>query len=210
MARAPRSIDFARRRRILDAAMSDPPAPAPPRDVASSVPSPKRAARPARWLDRLSVLLLVAASAAVIAVATPAILRAAGLELVLRADPRAVASVSPHRAPPPVARPPAPPVDDAPRLTELERLYPDGMWPGQQGARDTREEPAATNPKSGHTLSPITLREHADPSAKVVGQVPAGVRLMMVRESGEWVMVVFQGPDGLLVGWAKRDALTNL
>ena len=126
---------------ILPIAMSDP---APP-------------LRPARWLDRASMLLVGASLAVATAAATPSLLRAGGL--VLRPPPE-VAAPPPHAVRPQVPPPRGPisasddhpqffPNDDPPRLTDLERELLRGAEPG----RDPNAEIFAP-PPAGRRASP--------------------------------------------------------
>ncbi len=191
--------------------MSDAAPPAALRDAAPDGTGPVRGARPARWLDRLSVLLLIAAAGVVTAAAAPEMLRVAGFAPVVVEKVRAAPPAAPH-----TPRRTGLPFDDdraggadddSPHLTELERLFPDDLRPNHR--TDPRDAPApGSKPRVGRALSGLTLREHGDTSAAVTGKVPAGVRLMVVREAGEWVMVVWQSPDGILAGWTPRGGIS--
>jgi hypothetical protein len=172
---------------------------------------PPHPPRPARWLDRLSVALVCVGVLGAAAAAAPSILRATGV------DVPAVATVSaPSAAPSATAAAPRPtnyavdenprfvPEGDEPRITELERLYPDGMWPGQ-GSRERRELAApSTKARKGHAGAPLTVREKPDAASPLTGHVPAGETLLVIRELGDWTLVVHQGADGTTIGWAPR------
>jgi hypothetical protein len=179
---------------------------------------PPATARRARWMDRITALLLCIGTGGALAGAEPSIARALAEE-----PPDDDAPTTPHvRLPtPPIASPSRlsasdenprfAPDDDAPHLTELERMYPDGMWPGQH--RDP--SPALTTPTStlrhGRASTALTLRESAEPTASVIGLVPAGTALTLRGEMGEWALVVLRGPDGAtLFGWTARAGITIL
>ncbi len=100
------------------------------------------------------------------------------------------------------------PDDDEPRLTELERMYPDGMWPGQHRAEPRSLAGPATNARIGHALAPLGVRERPDAAASMAGSVPAGGKLIVIREAGAWALVAAQGPDGGMHGWVPRAAIT--
>ena len=200
----------------------------PAQGPASPPPAP---ARRARWMDGLTVLLLCLGAGGAMVGAEPSIARA------LAPDPPAEVEAPSRSRPHPQAAHPLPgsttsatdedprfaPDDDEPHLTELERMYPDGMWPGQHrssprgtpsppmGALPPSPQPEApaTNARKGHARTALTLRESTEPSARVTGQAPAGSALSVLGESGEWALVVLRGPDGAsLFGWTRRAAIT--
>ena len=168
---------------------------------------------PARWLDRLNVALVIAGVAGAMGAASPFVLRAAGVlePPVVTAPPR-LPSARPGIAPPRgTARafddhPHFLPDDDPPRITELERQYPDGMWPGQhQGRRDLPEP--ATSSRQGIARGPLTVREQADILAKITGRVPAGAPIRLLHEKGEWALIASRTDAGTVVGWTARSAI---
>jgi hypothetical protein len=185
----------------------DPPLPAP----AGKPPNP------ARWLDRVSVALVIAGVAGAIGAASPSLLRALGV--IEPPAPVIMAPVRPPTAhlPPP---PPAPqgttyafddhprfaPDDDPPHITDLERLYPDGMWPGQRPDRHDLPPPA-TQPKDGFAQSPLTVRDKADVAANVTGRVPAGAPVRILLEKGAWALIAYRTDDGAVVGWTARSGI---
>jgi hypothetical protein len=202
--------------------MSDPapkPPPSPATSPATAPAGPTRRRSP--WLDRLTALVLLAATGAAVLAAAPALLQVAGLGpgpgLTAHggraATPRAGAEPSSREHPFTFA---VPDDDDDPHLTELERLYPDGMWPGQRPDRHApAAEPGTTIEESrpgpdrrrvGLVRHPITLR--SDPGARgvVLGQVQAGEQVMIVKEVGEWVLVVHTGKT-VEMGWAKKSEI---
>jgi hypothetical protein len=207
--------------------MSDP-APSP---RAAQPPAAALPRRPVRWLDRLSALLLCLAAGAAMAAATPPLLRAAGAGEVMPALTMGLRQAEPGSAPypapprPEIAHGRAPPVppsrtrasddhvifapdDDDPRLTELEHMYPDGMWPGQHPAEPRSSAGSATNARVGHALAPLGVHERPDAAASIAGWVPAGGKVIVVREAGTWALVAAQGLDGGIHGWVPRGAIT--
>jgi hypothetical protein len=75
------------------------------------------------------------------------------------------------------------------------------MWPGQRP-----REPAApsTKAKTGHAAAPFSVRGKPDEASPVTGLVPRGEPLMVIREHGEWALVVHRTADGTTIGWAPR------
>ena len=198
--------------------MSDPaPPPADP-----PPPGAATAAGRARWIGGLTALLLCVGVGGALVGAAPSIARA------LADDP--APDDPPTRPRPPhvvhldgPAPPGAPrsvtsasddnprfaPDDEEPHLTELERMYPDGMWPGQHRPPPRGTAGPATNARPGHARTALTLRESSEPTAKVTGQVQAGAALSVVGEAGEWALVVLRAPDGAgLFGWTQRAAVS--
>jgi hypothetical protein len=166
-------------------------------------------------LDLLTAVLLCLGAGAALAAATPPLLRALGVGLAPGAQALDVEAspATPHDAPASTIRasdsnPRFAPDDVEPRVTELERLYPDGMWPGRREEKPDDPIDRRTKAKSGHARAVLTVRDRADASARVAGSVPAGERLMVIREDGAWALVVHQGPDGITMGWATKSLVS--
>jgi hypothetical protein len=186
--------------------MSDP-AQSAARPPAAEAPAPKRPTSPARWLDRLSAVLLSAGLGGVIAAAAPSLLRAAD------SQPPAVEAPAPELEREPEAEPSPPPAAPPatnrgfmfdfgePRITDFERLHPDRSREGRNGQG---AETSSSKARVGHARVPLTVRERADSAARKVAQVEAGARVIVIRESGEWVQVMHEGQDDVHLGWTKR------
>jgi hypothetical protein len=182
-------------------------------------PAANPRARPARWLDRLSLAFVVLGVAGVAGAAAPSLLRAAGRERT-SVDPGS--SVEP---PHPSVAPTSPrspnyafddhprfaPDDDDPHVTELERLYPDGMWPGHRDPpRDddrSGSSDAPSRPRTARARSALIVHEHANAAAPTTGLVPPGAKIMVLGEVEGWALVLYRRPEGVIVGWARRSGI---
>jgi hypothetical protein len=214
--------------------MSDPTAAAGPTPAEPASATPAKPLRPTRWVDRLSGLLLCVAAGGSLAAAAPALLRAAGIELAQAEAP----PIEPRIA---VPHPPAEILGnpgrfgedddgDEPRLTELERMYPDGMWPGRGQRRrvdrshplgiDQGGDPGVAPPADDPWIVPggtsggqrfglaqklLTLHVEPSESADATGQVKAGKLVMILKEVGDWALILYKG-EGLM-GWAKKSEI---
>jgi hypothetical protein len=155
------------------------------------VPPPDAPAAPTRWLNRLTTALLALSIAIAVGAATPALLRAAGSELVPRDAPPLSA--------PPIAMPRRPP-EILGHEGEPERLFePDGESDGTP-----RPGPRG---QLGLTRGPLVLHERAADSAGMVGAVQGGEMVTVLRIAGDWALVYYGGADGLVVGWAKKSEI---
>lgn len=196
----------------------------PSEDGAKAPSAPKQRPR-FRLMDALTVLLLSLAVAGSLAAAGPALLRVAGVG----SPPNLVGSIGAGRLAP-AEHPPVPrtffaPPDedeDEPRVTELERMYPDGMWPGRNG-RDPKPSARGRDPSGGDahgkipalgkttrlglTQKPLTLFDSPGENGDVLGAVKAGELVMIVREVGDWALVVYEGADDVLMGWLKKSGI---
>ena len=97
-------------------------------------------------------------------------------------------------------------LDDEPRLTELERLYPNTPMLGQHAGRAEVPGPA-TRPQLGIARGPLTIREQADVLSPIRGRAPAGSLVTLLLEKGEWALIAHRTPDGATVGWTARSAI---
>jgi len=192
-----------------------------------AVPSPVREAprkrRARRWTDTAAVLLLGVSVAAVLVTASPALLRAAGIVAPTE-------DTGPHEegrlklpTPPPGA--PGNPIiapgdeddeDNEPRLTQLERDYPEGMWPGRKSAEDRAREKSifeappgsALGSKAGLALGPLKLFEDPLPGAGVVAMIAKGTTVQIVREVGAWALVKYRGSGEPITGWVQKSEIS--
>ena len=163
---------------------TQPPAAGPPQ--AEPTPAP-----PARWIERLSTLLLVVASASAAAAAAPALLRTAGAS---PSSPDPFAGLTPpidlRREPPEILGNPDPLVDPD------HDVDPDDL-PG----------PLAAHARLGFARGALPLRERPDSGGRPVGEVKAGELVMIVRESGDWALVWAGGAENFIKGWARKSGI---
>ena len=190
-----------------------------------AVPSLAREAprkrRAQRWTDTAAVLLLCASVAAVLAAAMPALLRAAGLGAPPE-DParyhgrRLELPTPPHGAEETPIFAPGEEDDDEPRLTQLERDFPEGMWPGRRSAEDRAREreifgapPGSAAPlRTGRALGPLKLFKDPLPGAGIVAIVARGAALQIVREAGDWVFIKYRGSGEPITGWVPKSEIS--
>lgn len=190
-----------------------------------AVPSPTRAAprtrRAQRWTDTAAVLLLGASVAAVLVTASPALLRAAGL--VAPAEDTAPHEEGRLKLPTPPLGAPGNPLlapgdddDDEPHLTQLERDFPEGMWPGRRSAEDRARDEAifgappggTASAKAGLALGPLKLFEDPLPGAGVVAMIAKGTTVQIVREVGAWVLITYRGSGEPITGWVQKSEIS--
>src|SRR5262249_50377460 len=137
-----------------------------------------------RWLDRLTLAILVFSVSLTLGAAAPAFLAAVGA-------PRS--SAAPEGSSRPLALPHRPP----------EILsQPPSEGPG--APFDPGDPPRG---QLGLTRGPLTLREQPTLGSEVVGEVKAGELVTVPFITGEWALVYYTGPGGLLMGWAKKSEI---
>lgn len=187
----------------------------PPPRTAPPPPPAAPAAGTARWLNLVTTMVLGAVALVVVAAATPSLMRA-GMS----------AADGPQEFPPPVRgrhptlvprdHPPhafpldddAPPDDeDRPRARPLSPNDPrqtPPRFPGHDG--DDEDEPGlGLGLESGITLKPLLLRDRK--TGAVVHEVKPGQPVSILRQDGEWTLVVHRTSDDLVTGWARRSEL---
>lgn len=138
-------------------------------------------------MDRLTAALLAASVGIAVGAATPAFLRAAGVQLLhgAAAPPGSAAPLAlPHR-PPEILGHEGPPFD--PDDDDLPLPEPRGQL--------------------GLTRSPLVLHEQPAGAARGVADVEAGELVTIVRFAGDWALVYYGGSGGLVVGWAKKSEI---
>lgn len=203
--------------------MSEPTQPAVPSPASGSLPKAPRKRRAQRWTDTGAVLLVGASLAAVLAVAMPSLLRAAGFgaprdDSELRGADHLKLPTAPLGAP---GNPIVAPGDDdedeeEPRLTQLERDYPEGMWPGRRSPEDRErdrkifgEPPGAkTKLKAARTLGPLKLFKDPVAGASIVAMVGKDTPVQIVREVGDWALVQFSGAGDPIIGWVQKSEIS--
>lgn len=211
--------------------------------IASASPSPAKAANQAaasgtwaqsaaRWLNRLSGVLLVIAVGSTLGALAPGLRLAAGsgsAALEEGAQPRPMFALPGSADPSPLPKFADDDDEDEPHLTELERMYPDGMWPGQKhrgsrrGADSAGDSPAArhggapsanedtdrggpTGARKAFALAPLELRLKPEDGAPTTGAViRAGEIVMILKEAGAFSLVLYNGTGDVQMGWVKRD-----
>jgi len=205
-----------------------------PRDAAASTeaapPQAQRAPRPLRLLDAATTVLLGVAAFGVFLAALPALHRA------LFSDPPrddfGVAHADrhlPQRAPGEAPSHPAWVLDDEedeePQATELERLHPDGMWPGRRSPEERERERAIFGPQHdeqrdeqrdeaqagqggvtmGRVSRSLELVAHPGEDATTTGTLKAGDVVMILKEDNGWVLVVHSSDEGVEMGWTRKS-----
>ncbi len=191
-----------------------------------AVPSPVREAprkrHAQRWTDTVAMLLLGVSVAAVLVSASPALLRAAGL--VAPTEDTAPHDEGRLKLPTPPLGAPGNPIiapgdeddEDEPHLTQLERDYPEGMWPGLRSAEDRALEKelfgappgSAAGTKAGLALGPLKLFEDPLPGAGIVAMVAKGTTVQIVREVGAWVLIKYRGSGDPITGWVQKSEIS--
>ncbi|WP_437735425.1 SH3 domain-containing protein [Sorangium sp. So ce1335] len=162
---------------------------------------------PARRLDRLTGLVLVAAAAVALSPTAPLLLRAVlGERPPMQAAGR-FAHLLERRSPdddgaraPTHPRFPfdADPDDDDPRS-------PHGALPGFDEEGDDPDAPA--RPQIGVASRGLTLVDEPRADGARVAAVAAGELVMIVREAGGWALVAKHQQGNLVVGWARRSEI---
>jgi uncharacterized protein YgiM (DUF1202 family) len=153
----------------------------------------------ARWVDRLTTGLMVASVAVVVGVATPALLRAAGVELPI-ASPAAGVSGSPLALPHP-----------PPEIRALQAEGAEGALDADDDDPDPASEPQlprAAHGREGTTKGTLVLHEQPTGASDVVGTLGAGEQVAVLRVVGDWALVYYGGAGALVVGWTKKSGLS--
>jgi hypothetical protein len=168
-------------------------------------------------------LLVGASLAAVLAAAMPSLLRAAGFgaprdEAEFRGIDHLKLPTAPLGAPgnPIVAPRDEDDEDDEPHLTQLERDYPDGMWPGRRSAEDRERDRkifgalpgSAGSPKSARALGPLKLFKDPLPGAGIVAMVAKDTPVQILREVGDWVFIRYRGSGDPITGWVQKSEIS--
>ena len=206
------------------------PAAPPPADAAgppapAQAPPPAPAPRPARWLDRATALLLAAALALAVAAAVPSLLRAAGVELPVADAPAPTGPriAVPHPPPEILSHPEAPFADDEAGGSDRIRRDPGSKLPPRftdepnpwvpAEPREDEAEPRRDPLEYALPSRAVVLRGalwlHEQPldSARVLGVVPAGEKVTLLTEHGEWAIVMYTVGDDQRAGWAKKSEI---
>jgi hypothetical protein len=186
----------------------------PPRTEPPST-SEAKGSGTARWLNFVTTTVLSAVALVVVAAASPSLLRA-GMS----------AADEPQGFPPPVRghHPTLVPRDHAPHAfrrdddaapedDDRDRPPPRAISPNDPRAKPPRfpgqdrddEDEMGLGLKSGITGKPLLLRDRR--TGTVLHEVKPGQSVSILREDGEWVLVVHRTTDDMVSGWARRSEL---
>lgn len=184
--------------------------------------APPAAAAPARrrrpWTDTVSLLALAAAVTVVAIAATPSLLRLANVPGVGPHPGSGLSRVHPRSG----ASGPRPIIiddatgDDGDPVDDLEQLYPDpGNWPDKRDRDTDEDDPGAIAPalpppdghgaRVGLARKALMLVDRAEAGAQVIGKVRAGEMIMIVKEQGDWALVVHSGSGDVSMGWVQKS-----
>ena len=203
--------------------MSEPSQSAVPSPASRSLPEAPRKRRATRWTDTGVVLLLGASLAAVLAAAMPSLLRAAGLgapreETEWRGTDHLKLPTAPLGAPgnPIVVPGDEDDDDDEPHLTQLERDFPEGMWPGRRSPEDRARERkifgappgSSATPKAARAIGPLRLFKDPRSGAGIVAIVAKDTAVQIVREVGDWALIKYRGTGDPITGWVQKSELS--
>ncbi len=178
-------------------------------------PPPPKPTPARRWIDRLTGILLLVAAGGTVRAAAPALMNAAGLGIASREGPEEPVMPMPRPTADMVIRNPHRPLPDPgeeeeqePRVTELERLYPDAPWPGRHRRPkadddDTVQMDMATT-RIGMAKQPLELRQSPESDAATIGKLDKGQSAVVLKERGDWVFLM-RGADK--AGWAKKSEI---
>jgi hypothetical protein len=162
-------------------------------------------------MDRITAGLLAASVGVTLGAATPAFLRAAGVEIPVAAPPSSAAPLALPRRPPEIlAHEGFPDVpfdgedDEGPLSTDPSPGPLGAPSPPRPGPPRDRADPWS---QVGLARAPVVLHEHPAGAARIVGEVGAGELVTIVRFAGEWALVVHAGSGALVSGWAKRSEI---
>jgi len=183
-----------------------------PKDSASST---------ARWLNRVTTMVLAASAGVLGVVAAPSLLRAAAgvasdaheMAPPVRAQNPSIVPGVHHAFEPPEERDDA----DPPRLPTPPRgLHPNDprvrapRFPGDRSGDSDPDDDAAPGIddlglKGGVMKKPLALRDRR--TNAVIQELRAGDKVHVLREDGDWILVVKDGAN-LVTGWAKKSELS--
>lgn len=148
----------------------------------------------ARWLDRLAGAAVVLALGAVLGAATPALVRASGLG----AAPEGYAELPRSHPLPPSASSSKPRIEFLDEPDDERLPSPTDLPPGHSSA-------SWAVPRAGLARTTLELRTHADSTGLIVGEVPAGAPVTVVREQGAWVLIAQNAAGDMSLGWAPKS-----
>ncbi len=162
----------------------------------------------ARWLNAVTTLLLATVAVILLVAAGPSLLRAA-----IHAGQSPEEPAPPVRATRPLLVPRdhpaprsfAPDDDDEPDDPRARPGVPRGAPQRLPGSDDDDGPGFGLGLKGGVTLRPLQLRDRR--SGSVLHEVRAGQSVSILREDGDWVLLVQKTDEDIITGWAKRSEL---
>lgn len=186
--------------------------------LAPAAPAPARR----RGIDRMNEAvtgLLAVSIGAVLFAAAPSVLQGLGLVPSQTRAKVAVAAPAAPRGLPGLGRTLFEDDEDDEVLDDLQRLYPEpGNFPripslgGRDDARVQSGRGVDDGVRVGHddarlglTRSRLTIREQPETRASALGEVKEGELVMIVKELGDWVLVVH--PEDVLMGWTRKSGI---
>jgi hypothetical protein len=135
-------------------------------------------------MDMLSAFLLAGAVAVVAITAAPALFRAAGVS------------------------PPEPTAPFASGRSNVDRPRTGVPHPFiADDDDDVIDDAAPSSARIGLARAPLVLLSRGSETARVVGHVSEGEPVMIVREAGDWVLVVYGGADDIVTGWTRKSGV---
>jgi hypothetical protein len=116
----------------------------------------------------------------------------------------------PHRPPPPLFHEDTDdeedPADDPMRPPSLPGIHGGGM-PVAPGMEPAPAESGKPSVRLGATRHGLKLRQSPGESAEITGSVRAGELVMIMKDLGEWVLIMHSGEDDVSMGWTKRSEI---
>jgi hypothetical protein len=167
--------------------------------AATTAAPPEGAPRRARWMDATTVVLLLVGVFVVLLTAAEPVLRAAGLGAGPARDDEGVTLLAPdpHGAP-------------DPRDIDLHQRGVEDALRHPPAAKDDADSPpsgATRLQRFGVVRRRVSILEQPVPGARSLGDVEPGELVGVVREVGDFALVVHSGEDGALMGWAKKSEI---
>jgi hypothetical protein len=179
--------------------MSDPAGPvdlrpASPAEVpGAEAPGTEARRRRVRWMDTAVTLLLAVSAGGVLLVATAPLLRAAGFGTSPRSDTS-------------VRRPMR--TSEDPQFFEGDEELADPRDPHRLRVSPRDDEGDDSDKRSplrmGRVERPVKLFDQPG-GGETVGELSSGATVMLVRDQGDWVLVVHNGDRDISMGWTRRS-----
>jgi hypothetical protein len=92
-------------------------------------------------------------------------------------------------------------------LALLEQLLEEAQQQQDEGS-EPKAEQDSTEQLGAVATRDLVLLDRADPSADVAFQVPKGQVMLIMKDTGRWLLVAVRLPDRIKLGWTTRDQLT--
>lgn len=160
---------------------------------ATTAASPPSAPRRARWVDAATVVLLLIGVSAVFFAAAEPLLRAAGIGAGHAHEDEGVTLFAPD-----------------PHDRDLHGQGAEGARRHPPVAEEDDEAPptsAKRLQRFGVVRHRVSILEQPAAGARSLGDVGPGELVGVVREVGDFALVVHSGEDGALMGWAKKSEI---